>query len=45
MTSIAKRLLAAFAAGAILSLAMIGAANAAAGIKYYPPPYYHPPPW
>jgi hypothetical protein len=35
MTSIAERLLAALAAGAILALAMIGAANAA----------YQPLPW
>jgi hypothetical protein len=45
MTSIAKHLFAAFAAGAILSLALIGAANAAASTNYYPPPYYQPPPW
>ena len=45
MTSIAKRLLAAFAASAILSLALIGAANAAASTNYYLPPYYQPSPW
>jgi uncharacterized RDD family membrane protein YckC len=45
MTSIAKRFLAPFAASAILSLALIGAANAAASTNYYPPTYYQPPPW
>ena len=45
MTSIAKRLFAAFAASLIFSLPPIGAAYAAAGTNYYPPPYYQPAPW
>jgi hypothetical protein len=42
MTSVAKRLFAPFAASAILSLALIAAANAAASTNYHPPPYYQP---